>query len=141
MLDDTHNGSAKKSDGVVMIASIELIRKVNDFVQRRITLRDLESWLVPRLSIYLDNPSTPTAELAGTIELCLAEIQDGIRTERGARQLLAQHVTDQPVVFVLDTGLLSSDEATSSSSVSETFNLGWRHSSPSWNTAVQVVSW
>ena len=75
-----------------MSDSIEIFSKVNDYIERRITLWDLESWLVPRLPLYFEHPHSAVGQLASAIELCLAELQGGIRSERSVKTLLRDQV-------------------------------------------------
>ena len=123
-----------------MFTSIELLTRVGDYLERRITLRDLESWLVPRLPLYLQNPSSNIAEIVGTIELCLSELNAGIRTERGVRQVLARRFANEPIVIGISLGQDSQNEATTSSPMPEVVNFDWRDPLPSWSTEVQVGS-
>ena len=71
-----------------MITSIEIFSKADDYLEKRISLHELESWLVSMLPIYLSNPTSEAAELVSVIELGLAEINADIRTERSLRLLL-----------------------------------------------------
>lgn len=73
-----------------MNTSIELLRTLDDYLKRRITLQELESWVVPRLPILLDAPDSSVAQLAAAVELYLAEFHSGIRTERSVRVALSR---------------------------------------------------
>jgi hypothetical protein len=75
-----------------MSTAIEIFSRVSDYIEREITLRDLESWLVYMLPVYLSKPDSAASELASMIELGLAEINAGIRSEQGLRRLLTQHI-------------------------------------------------
>ncbi len=82
----------------------DLVQKLDDYLRGRCSLWDLESWLAPRLRQYIANPNSMEGRLAGAIELCLAEMSDGIRTERSTKKALAsflKELTAQPkeVVF------------------------------------------
>ena len=61
------------------------------------TLRDLENWLVHMLPVYLLNPGSEASNICGLIELGLAEIHAGIRTERSFKQLLLKHIPSNPI--------------------------------------------
>lgn len=78
-----------------MNTSLELLAKIQDYLERRLTLQDLESWLVVRLHIYLVNPASEVARLANLVELSLVEFHDGIRGERSIRQRLARRIVSQ----------------------------------------------
>ena len=75
-----------------MTTSIDIYSKVTDYIERNITLRELESWLVFMLPIYLSNPDSDAAVLASRIELGLAEINAEITTERLLRKQLKQFI-------------------------------------------------
>lgn len=71
-----------------MSNSVDLIAKINDYVSYRIELRDLESWLVPRLPVLLAQPGSEVEKLTAAVELFLYELHAGIRTERSVRTKL-----------------------------------------------------
>lgn len=81
-----------------MIAA-ELFSRVEDYLDRRITLREVEAWLVPRLPILLASPDSPAARLASAVELMLAEVHEGIRGDRGARRLLARYRSREHIIW------------------------------------------
>ena len=123
-----------------MSTSIEIFSKVNDYIERRMTLRELESWLVFMLPIYLSNPGSATAELVGTIELGLAEIQAGIRSERSLRRLLASYVAYNPIRYQLYPHQTSINVTTSSASQTEPTIPDWVDQSLPWSNVPQAVN-
>ena len=72
---------------------------MNDYLSKRITLRELESWLVPRLRAYLDAPDSAVGRLAGAVELNMAELQAGLKSERTVRMALSRYVDAQKEVW------------------------------------------
>lgn len=122
-----------------MSTSIEIYSKVNNYIEHRMTLRDLESWLVYMLPTYLLNPSSSAAQLAGTIELGLAEIRAGIRTERSLKRLLMKYAGHNPISSEPYPYDPTMNETISSVSSIETRDLEWPGQSPSWSSAPQVV--
>lgn len=121
-----------------MPTSIAIFSKANEYVKRNITLRDLESWVVSMLPIYLINPDSAAALLASRIELGLAEIQAGITTERTFRRLLMRQINQNQIITESYPSSSSFSETTSSVSISDTTVLGWMDLSPSSNNALQV---
>jgi hypothetical protein len=121
-----------------MSTSIEVFAKVQDYVDRRITLHELESWLVNRLPTYLSNPNSAAAELVGVIELGLAEIQAGIRSERSFRKLLGLQTTSNPISTKPYPYYTRITEASSSASPAEPTPLVWEVPSVSSSTVPQV---
>ena len=101
-------------------------------------LRELEYWLVHMLPIYLLNPESKAASLCGLIELGLAEIQAGIRSERSFRNLLSQHILSDPIQLVSYPYNYSSTIAIASGSITEAMDWGWYDLSPSWSSEPQV---
>jgi len=117
---------------------MDIFSKVSDYIERDITLSDLESWIVSMLHIYLSNPDSTAAILASRIELGLAEIRAKITTERSFRRILSQHISPATIRTRMYPESLGSDEAISSFSISETMDLSWEDQSPSWSTVPQV---
>jgi hypothetical protein len=46
-----------------------------------INYEELEEWLIPQLPSLLSNPNSDDADIIADIELCLAELSDGIINE------------------------------------------------------------
>jgi hypothetical protein len=74
--------------------SYELRDEILRYVEANVTLEKLEEWLVPRLHTLLIDPNSPDSDLVAAIELGLAEINDGIRTENEFRELLLDALRD-----------------------------------------------
>ena len=99
-----------------MNSSTELFSKLNEYLDRQISLSDLESWLVPRLPVLLDAPDSLCGKIAGAIELCLAEICDGLKTERGVRASLARYRDSQENPWLIPESAGSTEETSSMTS-------------------------
>ena len=121
-----------------MSTSIEVFAKVQDYVDRHITLHELESWLVNRLPAYLSNPNSAVAELVGVIELGLAEIQARIRSERSFRKVLRSQTTSNPISTQSYPYYASITEASSSASPAHAMPLVWEVPLESWSNVPQV---
>ena len=117
-----------------MDASAELFLRATDCVERTIRLRDLETWLAPRLRYFLTNPENPPGQLAGLIELCLAEFHDGIRTERSVRTRLSRFLANAPIRYISYSD--KPEQLVTATSSSVTISLQW---SPVWSSEPQVV--
>jgi hypothetical protein len=96
--------------------SFELSSRLQDYLRRRATLQDMESWLVPRLPLYLDNPDSAAGQLAGAIELLLSELQAGLRTERSLRTALGRYRRELQTIWIQYPGVECENTATSSTS-------------------------
>ena len=128
-----------------MNSSLELISKVNDYVEGRITLRGLERWLVPRLAMFLRDPDTELGQLAALVELSLAELEAGIVSQRSIRARLARELGDNVLIFVPQPHQGIEENATSSTG---TFlepitigAVGGAGPSPSWSKELRVAPW
>ena len=121
-----------------MSASLNIFSKVEDYREHRITLQELESWLVPRLPIFLSNPDSDVARLIGAVELCLAEFQAGIRTERGIRIYLTRHMPTTRIAWVPYPDE-SSEEQASSTFTTVGNDYTWSTQPQPWHNAPQVV--
>lgn len=128
-----------------MASSMEIFSKVADYTQGRMSLQELESWLAPRLSMHMINLESEDARLAGLIELCLAELHDGIRTERGikARLRRATQTWDRSrsqVVFMHFPGQTSETVGGSATTVQGIILPAWLGQSSAWSSGHRVAS-
>lgn len=117
-----------------MSTSFEIYSKITEYMSRRITLRQLEYWLVHMIPIYLLNPNSEVASLCNIIELGLAEINAGIQSERGFRKLLSQHISSdsmQSEYYPFNYGITITS---TSGSITEPIDWGLRDQSPSWSS-------
>ncbi len=78
--------------------SYELKDEILQYLEGRIALEDLEDWLVPRLPSFLTFAPSADAQVAGAVELGLAEINDDLITEEQFREYLAETVRKEPTV-------------------------------------------
>lgn len=78
-----------------MNASIELFSKFKDYLDRRLTLKELDAWIMPRLRLYMSAPESEAGRLVGAIELSVAEVQDGLISTRTAKSLLRRRYNGQ----------------------------------------------
>jgi hypothetical protein len=123
-----------------MSTSIEIYSKLSEYLARRITLRDLESWLVPRLPIYLENPDSAVGQLAGVIELCLAELQAGIIAERSVRGRLLRYAPRESLIWLKYPNESQDDVHTAASSTAGAVNWEWGVPSQFWSIEPEVVN-
>jgi len=66
----------------------ELLNIVHEYLERSISLEQLEEWIVPRLPFFFKPPYSGASELATEIEVGLAEIGDQTLTEKKFRTSL-----------------------------------------------------
>lgn len=83
-----------------MNATYNISKKVTDYLENRITLEELEDWLAPHLGLFISLPGNNASELAATIELGLAEMTNGHRTEDEFRDLLKEFVKSRDFTFI-----------------------------------------
>ena len=80
--------------------SLELRDRVRQSAYGEISATQLEEWMVPRLRLLLESVESADADVVAAIELGLAEMGDGIRTEAQFRDLMKQLLLEHPVVSV-----------------------------------------
>jgi hypothetical protein len=118
-----------------MNSTDQLYSKIGEYLDRRRSLRDLESWLAPRLPVYLDSPASAIGQTAGAVELLLSELADGIRTERSLRMALKRYVASQSVRWF--EHLEHATEDLTSSSAAHLTTGEMLNPSPSWRIEFQ----
>lgn len=118
---------------------MEIYSKIDDYVNHRLSLWELESWLVPRLPLFVTTPETPLGQLAAAVELCLAELQAGLRSERSIRTLLRRNLVANPIVWVPIGELQREETTTSVNSTQPNVIPPWLSPLPTWSTSPQVA--
>ena len=78
--------------------STELRDTIQDFIEAKITLAQLEDWLVPRLPYYLRFPNSTDADVVSAVELGLAEISSRIRSKDEIREYLKQVLQENTAI-------------------------------------------
>lgn len=82
-----------------MITS-ELFIIVDKYVQKNISLEELEDWIVPRLPFFFRLPLSQASEFVAGIELGLAEISNGSRTEEEFRNMLSELLREADTIWL-----------------------------------------
>jgi hypothetical protein len=77
-----------------MISS-DLREKILQYIESDISKTQLEEWLVPKLPEYLRYPESADADVVSAVELGLAEMMAGIRTEDDVRTFLRHVIQEQ----------------------------------------------
>jgi len=81
-----------------MVPVRTIFLKTFQYLGHQITLEELEDWLVPHLPRYLSMEPCSESELAGAIELGLAEMSAEQRTEDEFRATLQEFVKTHPAL-------------------------------------------
>lgn len=76
--------------------SNELREKLIDFAEDSISVQEIEEWLVPRLPDFLHSPIGADADLIAVLELALAELSAGIKTEDDVREMMHKALQAHP---------------------------------------------
>ena len=118
-----------------MNTSTELITQVRAYADRRLGLRDLELWLAPRLRALLTAPDSATGRLAGASLLYMAELKDGLRTERSLRVALKQYLAREQATWVA-TSTVPTETYSANSDATPLVNL--LNQLQVWNNAALV---
>jgi hypothetical protein len=102
--------------------SLELKDKVLQYVDSKISLEQLEDWLVPRLPIFLRTPETADADVVAAIELGLAEISNETKTELEFRSLLRKALQGQTAVLVYPPQVRQTESTATAQTVRHSFS-------------------
>ena len=78
----------------------EVFRKVFQYLDGKISVEDIEDWFVPHLYELLTLPPCGASELAGVIELSLAEMSSGQCSENDFRSLLKKYVREHNIITI-----------------------------------------
>ncbi len=78
----------------------EIFRKVFQYLDSEISVEDIEDWLVPHLYEFLALPLCSASELAGVIELGLAEMSGGQCSEDDFRSLLKRYIQEHDTITI-----------------------------------------
>lgn len=104
--------------------SSELRERVLQYVDSLMPMSGLEEWLVPRLPLYLEFPDTADADVAAAIELGMAEVSSGIRTQDELRSYLLDVLREHSaVVAFFPSG--RDQQTDSSATASEILQTGY----------------
>ena len=123
-----------------MSMSMELHSKIYEYVSHKISLQELESWIVPRLPYFISQTDSSVEELASAVELCLAELQAGLRSQRSIRAFLARQLGDNPIIWAAVDESQAQDTTGSATSSHPTWMAHWVDPSPTWSIAPQVAN-
>lgn len=83
-----------------MDSTSEIFRKVFQYLDGKIDVEDIEDWLVPHLYEFLTLLPCSASELAGVIELGLAEMSSGQCAEEDFRSLLKKYVLEHNTITI-----------------------------------------
>ena len=124
-----------------MNTSFELLAKITDYLERRISIKALEAWLAPRLPIYLTAPGSGVESLVAQIELSLAEMAGDVVAERTLRRRLKKNSAYRHTYWYDYSDSLFTETTSTASQPSEVFaRLGWQDQSQPWSTGFRVES-
>lgn len=73
--------------------SFELLNKIQQFINKEISVQELEEWIVPRMHLLLVPAESDEADLVATIELGLAEIGEGMIEVGDLRKALTNRLS------------------------------------------------
>jgi len=82
--------------------SLDIFRVARDYIESRITLSDLEEWLVPRLGFFLRDLNSTASQLAAVVEISFADVAAGEATEEEIRGLVSDFIRDNQPVFLTE---------------------------------------
>lgn len=89
------------------------LAKVNAYIRGEITLSDLDLWVMINLRPFLPPRRDSISEVAGLIQLWVAERNQGHRTVDEVRELIAAYIREIPTITVTDAEMVTSGTASS----------------------------
>ena len=81
-----------------MDTALDILSRARQYLDRQLSLHELENWVVHNLDELLSEPGTTPYELAGAIELGLAEISAGDVNEASFRSDIESLLADRTVI-------------------------------------------
>jgi hypothetical protein len=77
--------------------SSELRNKIIEFAENKITIAELEDWLVPNLPTLIASPTSIDTDIVSVIELGLAELNSGLRSQEELTNYLLEALRDESI--------------------------------------------
>jgi len=81
----------------------ELYKKIIQYLNDEISVTKLEDWFLPNFGLILSLPDCPPRDLAGDIQLALAEMSNGNRTEAELKALIKDIIESSDIVICAST--------------------------------------
>ena len=106
-----------------MITS-ELRDILTRFVSSELSVEQIEDWIVPRLATLIEHPDSANSQVAAAVELALAELSTGIRSEAEARSLVKEALDEQRLTWV-EYPEGTAEVTTSATAAEERVELNW----------------
>jgi hypothetical protein len=78
----------------------DVFNKVFQYLDGKISVEDIEDWFVPHLYEFLALPPCGASELAGIVELGLAEMSSGQSSEEDFRSLLKKYIREHDTITI-----------------------------------------
>ncbi len=115
--------------------TLELRDKISRYIENEIQLEELETWIVEREPVLINDPNSVDASLVAAVELCLAEFSDGVKSEEEIRDYLRNALQENNTIF-LD---ISKHTIYLRSGASESFFLNQKFSLVSDDLVTRVI--
>jgi hypothetical protein len=81
----------------------ELYKKIIQYLNDEISVTQFEDWFLPNFGLILSLPVCPPRDLAGDIQLALAEMSNGDRTEAELKALIKDLIESSDIVICAST--------------------------------------
>ena len=108
----------------------ELLDRLDAFLDRRTSLREIHRWLAGSLGSLLDSPDSLAGRLTVALELSVADIQDGVATERQVRASLRSYRQAQNIFWAIPR---DTTRTVTTASTSQLLEGGWWTLQPALN--------
>jgi hypothetical protein len=93
----------------------ELRKIIIDYLDSKITIAELEDWLVPNLPILIRVPDSTDTDIVSALELGIAELNSGLRDHNELKEYLLEvlrEVTIKSIYPITSTTTISSSNIT-----------------------------
>jgi len=77
----------------------ELYRRIIQYLNGEISVTQFEDWFLPNFGQIINLPDCPPRDLAGDIQLALAEMSNGDRTEAEMKGLIRDLIESSDIVI------------------------------------------
>lgn len=104
--------------------SLKLREQVELYLSTEISLEELENWTVQNLPEIAADPQSDNSSFIATVDLCLAEYSDGIRSEDEIRHYLRDALEEFNTVYISNEQTQTLSESLASNTLQSSVAIG-----------------
>lgn len=103
--------------------SSELRNKIIEFAENKISITELEDWLVPNLPTLIASPTSIDTDVVSAIELGLAELNSGLRSQEELTNYLLEVLREGSIKATYPNSIGQTFSSSSSGIASQYTNI------------------